>query len=71
MRRPGRAAQGKGTLLRPSLMALWLSQPIVFAVYPMSVARQGSRILGAWAVSVVASGLAVYGLVNAIQTSST
>jgi hypothetical protein len=52
-------------------MALWLSQPIVFAVYPMSVARQGSRILGAWAVSVVASGLAVYGLVNAIQTSST
>ena len=57
------------TLLRPSLVALWLSQLIVFAVYPMFVAKQGRRILGAWAVSVVASGLAIYGLVTALEQS--
>jgi hypothetical protein len=58
------------TLLQPSLVALWLSQLVVFAVYPVFVAKQGKRVLGAWMVSVVASGLAVYGLVTALQQSA-
>jgi hypothetical protein len=35
-------------LARPSLAALWLSQLIVFAVYPRFAVRHGSRRLPAW-----------------------
>jgi hypothetical protein len=58
------------TLLRPSLVALWISQLIVFAVYPRFAARQRERIVPAWALSFVASGLAVYALVTALRTGS-
>ncbi len=49
-------------LLEPSLVALWLSQLIVFLVYPRFARAHGQRALPAWALSVVASGLAVYGI---------
>jgi amino acid transporter len=50
------------TLAQPSLVALWLSQLIVFAVYPLFARKQGQRALPVWALSLIASGLAVYGL---------
>jgi hypothetical protein len=53
-------------LLTPSLVALWVSQLIVFAVYPRFAARQRWRALPAWSVSLAASGLAIYGLVTAL-----
>ncbi len=49
------------TLAEPSLVALWLSQLIVFAVYPRFASRQGQRAPPAWTLTVIASGLAVYG----------
>lgn len=57
-------------LLRPSLVALWISQLIVFAVYPRFAAKRGDRRLPAYAFSVLASGLAVYGLVLALQQAT-
>ena len=38
-------------LLTPSLVALWLSQLIVFAVYPRFAARQHDRRLPAWVLT--------------------
>ena len=58
------------TLLKPSLVALWISQLIVFAVYPRFAAKQSQRALPAWALGLAASGLAVYGVVTALQQSS-
>jgi amino acid transporter len=58
------------TLLKPSLVALWLSQLIVFLVYPRFAARHGQRAAPAWALSAVASGLAVYGLWTALTAAS-
>ena len=49
-------------LLKPSLVALWLSQLIVFAVYPRFAARHGGRVLAAWALTVVAVAFTGYGL---------
>jgi hypothetical protein len=57
-------------LLTPSLFALWLSQLVTFAVYPLFVARQGGRVLLALVLAAGASALAVYGLWTTIQTSS-
>ncbi len=57
-------------LTKPSLVALWLSQLIVFAVYPRFAVRHGQRPLRAWTLSFIASGLAVYGLVTAVQQSA-
>jgi len=54
-------------LLTPSLVALWLSQLIVFAVYPRFASRQRGRPLQAWVLAVAATALAVYGLWTAIQ----
>jgi amino acid transporter len=50
------------TLLKPSLVALWLSQLIVFAVYPLFARKHRQRALPAWTLSVIASALALYGL---------
>jgi APA family basic amino acid/polyamine antiporter len=50
------------TLLKPSLIALWVSQLIVFAVYPLFARKHGHRALPAWALSLAASALALYGL---------
>jgi hypothetical protein len=49
-------------LARVSLAALWLSQLIVFAVFPRFAARRGLRRGPAWALSAVATALAGYGL---------
>jgi amino acid transporter len=58
-------------LLTPSIVALWLSQLVVFAVYPRFVAKQRGRMLPAWILALASSAFAIYGLVSAIQNSST
>ena len=56
-------------LLTPSLIALWLSQLIVFAMYPRFAARQHDRRLPAWVLTGAATAFAVYGLWATIQHS--
>ncbi|HEY6314459.1 MAG TPA: hypothetical protein VIY52_27190 [Streptosporangiaceae bacterium] len=56
-------------LLTPSLIALWLSQLIVFAAYPRFAARQHDRPLPAWVLTGAATAFAVYGLWATIQHS--
>lgn len=58
------------TLLKPSLVALWLSQLIVFAVYPLFAARRRQRAWPAWLLSLGASAFALYGLWTALQSAS-
>lgn len=58
------------TLLKPSLIALWLSQLIVFAVFPLFALKRGLRIWPACALSGVASAFAIYGIVTTLQTAS-
>jgi len=58
-------------LLTPSLVALWLSQLIVFAVYPRYAARQGTRPLPAWVLTVVSVAFAGYGLWSVLKHSPT
>jgi len=58
------------SLITPSLVALWLSQLVVFAVYPRFAVRRRKRALPAWNLAVAASAFAVYGLWATIQTSS-
>ena len=57
-------------LLTPSLVALWLSQLIVFAVYPRFAARQHYRALPAWLLTAASVAVAGYGLWASIQHSS-
>jgi hypothetical protein len=54
-------------LLKPSLIALWGSQLIVFAVYPLFAVKYRLRLLPACTLALVASAFAVYGLVSAVQ----
>jgi hypothetical protein len=54
-------------LIRPSLVALWLSQLIVFAAYPRFAARHRHRMLPAWSLTVVAVALTLYGLWTTIH----
>jgi amino acid transporter len=54
-------------LLKVSLVALWISQLIVFAVYPLFARRQRQRPFPAWALGLGASGLAGYGVWTAVQ----
>ena len=58
------------TLLTPSLIALWLSQLIVFAVYPLFAARRRQRLWPACALALGASAFAVYGIVTTLQSAS-
>jgi hypothetical protein len=58
------------TLIKPSLVALWLSQVIVFAVYPRFALRHGERARTAWALGAAATGFAIYGLVTAFQQAT-
>ena len=58
-------------LLTPSLVALWLSQLIVFAVYPRFAARQHSRPLPVWVLTLASCAFAVYGLYASIQHAGT
>jgi hypothetical protein len=59
------------SLLQPSLAALWLSQLIVFAVYPLFARKHGYRLAPAIALSVGASAFAIYGFVNVFAGAST
>jgi amino acid transporter len=54
-------------LITPSLAALWLSQLMVFAVYPRYAVRQGDRPLPAWVLGVASSAFAIYGLWSTFQ----
>ena len=56
-------------LITPSLVALWLSQLIVFAVYPRFATRHGRRAVPAWILALASSAFAVYGLWTAIHTT--
>ena len=58
-------------LLTPSLVALWLSQLIVFAAYPRFAARHHHRPFPAWVLTAAATAFAVYGLWATIQHSGT
>ncbi|HEU4567374.1 MAG TPA: hypothetical protein VFR99_05010 [Marmoricola sp.] len=49
-------------LLKPSLIALWLSQLVVFVVYPRFARRHGSSAVLAWSLAVLASVFAGYGM---------
>ncbi len=57
------------TLSQPSLVALWVSQLIVFLVYPRFARRHRQPVRPAWALSLVASGLAVYGVWTALGSA--
>ena len=57
-------------LLNPSLIALYLSELVVFAVYPRFRQRQGRLRATDVAVAVAASALMLYGLYNALKPST-
>jgi hypothetical protein len=57
-------------LIKPSLVALWISQLIVVAVFPRFATLHRRRALPAWALTVVAGGLAIYGLWTGIQSAA-
>jgi amino acid transporter len=59
------------SLLKPSLIALWLSQLIVFLVYPLFIRKQRGRMLPAWMLGGAASAFAVYGLWTTLQQATT
>jgi hypothetical protein len=56
-------------LITPSLAALWLSQLMVFAVYPQFAARRGRRLAPALILAVAGVAFTVYGFVSIIQHS--
>ncbi len=58
-------------LLKPSLAALWLSQLIVFAVYPRFVARHGGARIPNFALALGGSAFAAYGLYTTFQHAGT
>jgi hypothetical protein len=53
-------------LLKPSLVALWLSQLVVVAVYPQFAVRRGGRKLPHVAVACGASAVMLFGLWNTV-----
>ena len=54
-------------LITPSLVALWLSQLVVFAVYPRYAASRGRRVAPAWVLAAACVAFAGYGVWTAIQ----
>ncbi len=58
------------TLIKPSLIALWLSQLIVFIVYPRFARRHRGRPLPAWTLALGASAFAIYGVWTTLQQSA-
>ena len=53
-------------LLKPSLVALWLSQLVVFAVYPRFARRGGHTRRSDWALSLGATAFAGFGFYSVI-----
>ncbi len=58
-------------LLKPSLIALWLSQLMVFAVYPRFAARHGGPRVAHVLLAAGAVAFAVYGVYSTLQHAST
>jgi amino acid transporter len=58
------------SLLKVSLIALWLSQLVVFATYPWFIRKIGGRVIPAWALAVIGSVFAIYGIWATIQHAS-
>jgi hypothetical protein len=58
------------TLSKPSEVALWASQLIVFAVFPLFARKRGWRLTPALLLGVGASALSIYGLVTALGAGS-
>jgi amino acid transporter len=56
-------------LITPSLVALWLSQLVVFAVYPRYAASRGRRAAPAWVLAAACVAFALYGVWTAIHTN--
>jgi hypothetical protein len=57
-------------LLKPSLVALWVSQLIVFLVYPLFARRRRLAPAPAWILGVAASAFAVYGVWSSLQVAT-
>jgi hypothetical protein len=57
-------------LLRPSLIALWISQLLVVAVYPVFERRRGRLTIGTIGLASGASALMLFALFSAVTTSS-
>jgi hypothetical protein len=57
-------------LIRPSLFALWISQMIVFAVYPRFARRHGRSVAWASVLATIAFALAGYGFYTVILNAS-
>jgi hypothetical protein len=53
-------------LLRPSLVALWLSQLAVFVAYPRFIARRRRLRADDWVLTAVAGAVSLFGLYAAI-----
>jgi amino acid transporter len=58
------------SLLRVSLVALWVSQFLVFAVYPFFIRKYGGRVVPAWILAVLACALTVYGVWASLHQAS-
>jgi amino acid transporter len=58
------------SLLKVSLVALWLSQFIVFAVYPFFIRKFGRHVWLAWILAVVSCALTVYGVWASLHQAS-
>jgi hypothetical protein len=58
-------------LLKPSLVALWLSLLVVSAVYPRFAVRHGGGRLSSTALAAAASAFALYGLYATVTHAST
>jgi hypothetical protein len=56
-------------LITPSLVALWLSQLVVFAVYPRYAASRGRRVAPAWLLAAACVAFAGYGVWTAIHAA--
>jgi amino acid transporter len=65
-----RPAQIYDDLITPSLVALWLSQIVVFAVYPRYAASRGRRVAPAWVLAAACVAFAGYGVWTTIQTTA-
>jgi len=57
-------------LIKPSLVALWLSQLIVVAVYPRFAVRHGGRTLPHVAAACGASAVMLFGLWNSLSNAA-
>jgi amino acid transporter len=58
------------SLIKLSLVALWLSQLMVFAVYPWFIRKEGGRAVPAWILATAGCAFALYGIWATLQHAS-